>query len=79
MWLRYDNDQNRDRRENQLSTENDKSLKEDYIMRLYEFTDPTKYLQPETDVADLLKKTKTADPDCHLRKKLETEKPAETV
>jgi hypothetical protein len=47
-------------------------------MRLYEFTDPTKYLLPEPKAADFVKQSKnitTADapemPDRHSRKRLE--------
>jgi hypothetical protein len=54
-------------------------------MRLYEFTNPTKYLPPGTDAADLLKQSKnieTADAadiaDPHLKKRPETKKPMHT-
>jgi hypothetical protein len=46
-----------------LSTENDKSLKEDHMMRLYEFADPTKYNLPETDAADLLNQIRNTRSD----------------
>jgi hypothetical protein len=55
-------------------------------MRLYEFTDPTKYLFPETDAADLAKQRnnrKAADniacANGHLRKKPDTKEPTETL
>jgi len=53
-------------------------------MRLYEFTNPSEYLLPETDAADLLKQSnKTADTtdiaNRHLRKKPETKKLTDTL
>jgi hypothetical protein len=55
-------------------------------MRLYEFTDPTKYLLHETDAADLVKQGKnieTADAGDEaarlLRKKSETKKLTDTL
>jgi hypothetical protein len=64
----------------------DKSFKEDYTMRLYEFTNPTNYLLAEADAANLLnqsKNIKAADTtkiaDRHLRKKPDTKKPTDTL
>jgi hypothetical protein len=55
-------------------------------MRLYEFTNPSEYLLPETWAADFAKQTEnilvddTSDiADRHLRKKLETKKPTNTI
>ena len=55
-------------------------------MRLYEFTNPSQYLQPEPDASDLVKKSKiikTADTtdvaDRHLGRKSETKKPTDTL
>jgi len=55
-------------------------------MRLYEFTNPSHYLLPEAHAADLVKQSKniTADDTTnitnrHLRKKLETKKPTNTI
>jgi hypothetical protein len=54
-------------------------------MRLYEFTDPSEYLLPETDAADLLKQSKnietvdtTDNANPHLKKRPETKKPMHT-
>jgi hypothetical protein len=50
-------------------------------MRLYEFTDPNRYLLPKTDAGDRLKQRKniktanTADTVRRLSEKLETKKP----
>jgi hypothetical protein len=54
---------NPDGQANRLSAENNKSSKEDHLMRLYEFTDPSHYLLPETDAAKLLKLPKTVRSD----------------
>jgi hypothetical protein len=55
-------------------------------MRLYEFTDPTKYLLPESDAIDLLKiignlKTSDTADDAvrRLRKRPEAQKPSNTL
>ena len=55
-------------------------------MRLHEFTDPTKYLLPPSDAADLLKQSKniataasTNIADRQVRKKPETEKSTDTL
>jgi hypothetical protein len=54
-------------------------------MRLYEFTDPTKYLLPETDAADLVKQSKnieavdtTGNANPRSKKRPETKKPMHT-
>jgi hypothetical protein len=64
----------------------DKSLKEDHIMRLYEFTDPSEYLLPATDAVDLLKQTKNVwnddipdDASHHLGKGAETRNPTDKL
>jgi hypothetical protein len=82
---RYTGD-NHDRQESRSSTENDKSHKEDYIMRLYEFADPTKYLLAEIDAAELLKLPETVRSDDkpddsarRSRKKAEAEKLTDTL
>jgi hypothetical protein len=55
-------------------------------MRLYEFTDPTKYLTPETDSADVLGQGKAIKEDDssdianrRLRKNPETKKLSDTL
>jgi hypothetical protein len=50
-------------------------------MRLFEFTNPSQYLLPETDAADLsnnMKKADAADPVHRLSKKTDGKKPTDT-
>jgi hypothetical protein len=83
---RQHNGLNLDRQVSRILTCCDKSFKEDYIMRIYEFTNPSHYLLPETNATDVLKKMRdikttnaTDDASHHLKKKPATKKPSDAL
>jgi hypothetical protein len=82
----FNTDLKLDRQDDRALGRRDKSYYEDYIMRLYEFTDPTKYLPSEPDAADLLKQTKnlgnddpTDNTNLHLWRRTENKKTTDTI